>query len=314
MKDRGYRDLALFISMTLTWSLNWPVMKLGLRYAYPLRFKADRLALASPVILAYYLIRGRRRYSALKPTIGSLIVYSFIVSLQFASSGLGLKYQGGGLSSVLTYTQPMMVFILAILFLNEKLLLSRLIGTSIGFLGVAILLGGDNTVEVSSASLLLLLGASLWAVSTIYYKLRLRLIDPLIANLIQASISSIILYAVSLPIEPQPVIVVEYLAILLYSGPIAVGVGATIWLILLGRMDASVLSSSSLIVPLTAVASSHLILGEEVSLKTIIGSMLILGGVYLVNYNHDRSRIGSKQLHSIIEERVSYQEIHSDRS
>ncbi|MCS7113090.1 MAG: DMT family transporter [Nitrososphaerota archaeon] len=310
MKDRRYRNLALFILMTLTWGLNWPIMKLGLRYAYPLRFTADRLALASPVILAYHLIRDKRGYLALKSAIGNLIVYSLVVSLQFASSGLGLKYQGGGLSSVLTYTQPMIVFMLAVVFLKEKLLLSRFIGTSIGFLGVAVLLGGDDTFTVSSASLLLLFGAFLWAVSTVYYKLKLELIDPLIANFIQASISSIILYIVSLPIEPQPVIDIEYLAILLYSGPVAVGVGATIWLTLLGRMDASMLSSSSLIVPLIAVVSSHLMLGEEVNLKTIIGSTLILGGVYLVNYSHGIS----KRLHSIIEEKVSYREIRSDRS
>lgn len=310
MKDRRYRNLALFVLMTLTWGLNWPIMKLGLRYAYPLRFTADRLALASPVILAYHLIRGKREYLALKSAIGNLTVYSFVVSLQLASSGLGLKYQGGGLSSVLTYTQPMIVFILAVIFLKEKLLLSRFIGTSIGFLGVAVLLGGNDTFTVSSASLLLLFGAFLWAVSTVYYKLKLERIDPLIANFIQVSISSIILYIVSLPIEPQPVIDIEYLAILLYSGPVAVGVGATIWLTLLGRMDASVLSSSSLIVPLIAVVSSHLMLGEEVNLKAIIGSTLILGGVYLVNYSHGIS----KRLHSIIEEKVSYREIRSDRS
>jgi len=310
MKYGRYRDLALFILMSLTWGLNWPIMKLGLKYAYPLRFTADRLALASPIILAYYLVRGRRSI-ALKPAIYSLPIYSFIVSIQLALSGLGLKYYGGGLSSVLTYTQPMIVFILAVLFLKEKLLLSRLIGTLIGFLGVAILLGGDSTVEISYASLLLL-GAFLWAVSTIYYKLKLRSIDPLITNFIQVSISSIILYAISFPIEPQPIMTLEYLAILIYSGPIAVGVGATIWLTLLGRMDASVLSSSSFIVPLIAVVSSHLILWEEISLKTVIGSTLIVGGVYLVNYSHGRFIIGSRRC--IMEGRLSDREIRGSRA
>lgn len=305
MRDRRYRDLALFVLMTLTWSLNWPIMKLGLKYAYPLRFTADRLALSSPIILAYRYIRsgrsGESRF-AVDGSTASLIVYSLIVSMQFALSGLGLNYQGGGLSAVLTYTQPMIVFVLAVIFLGEKLLLSRLIGTLIGFLGVAILLAGGHTLTVSSASLLLLFGAFLWAVSTIYYKLKLRWMDPLLTNFVQTSISSIILYAVSLSIEPPSIISLEYISILVYSGPIAVGVGATIWLILLGRMDASVLSSSSLIVPLIAMISSHLMLGEEINLRTIIGSVLILGGVYLVNYNYGKSESGSKLLHGIFKE------------
>jgi drug/metabolite transporter (DMT)-like permease len=294
--------------MTLTWSLNWPIMKLGLKYAYPLRFTADRLALSSPIVLAYRCIRGRRSGGSRFTVYGSaasLVVYSLIVSMQFALSGLGLNYQGGGLSAVLTYTQPMIVFVLAVVFLGEKLLVSRLIGTLIGFLGVAILLAGGRTLTVSSASLLLLSGAFLWAVSTIYYKLRLRWVDPLLTNFVQTSISSIILYAVSLSIELPPVVNLEYICILVYSGPIAVGVGATIWLTLLGRMDASVLSSSSLIVPLIAVVSSHLILGEEVSLRTMIGSILILGGVYLVNYNYDRSESGSKPLRGVFKEWIS---------
>ncbi|MBS7248908.1 MAG: DMT family transporter [Candidatus Bathyarchaeia archaeon] len=299
MKGGRYRDLALFMIMSLTWGLNWPIMKLGLRYARPLRFTADRLALAAPIIMVYYLLSNRRVYN-LKSSIGSLITYSLIVSIQFALSSIGLYYQSGGLSSIITYTQPMMVFILAILFLNEKLLLSRLIGTLIGFLGVAILLGGGGSSILSYTSLLLLLlGAFLWATSTIYYKLKLKLLDPLIVNIIQVSTSSIVLYTVSLPVESPPVSSIEYLAILIYSGPIAVGIGATIWLKLLGRIDASILSSSSLIVPLIAVVSGYLILGEEVGLRTILGSALILIGVYLVNYDH-RSRMESRILRSIV--------------
>ncbi|MEM1559703.1 MAG: DMT family transporter, partial [Candidatus Bathyarchaeia archaeon] len=205
MKGGRYRDLALFMIMSLTWGLNWPIMKLGLRYARPLRFTADRLALAAPIIMVYYLLSNRRVYN-LKSSIGSLITYSLIVSIQFALSSIGLYYQSGGLSSIITYTQPMMVFILAILFLNEKLLLSRLIGTLIGFLGVAILLGGGGSSILSYTSLLLLLlGAFLWATSTIYYKLKLKLLDPLIVNIIQVSTSSIVLYTVSLPVESPPV-------------------------------------------------------------------------------------------------------------
>jgi drug/metabolite transporter (DMT)-like permease len=48
-------------------------------------------------------------------------------------------YENSGLSSLVTYTQPLFVFCLAVLFLGEKASVIRVLGALTGFLGVIIL-------------------------------------------------------------------------------------------------------------------------------------------------------------------------------
>jgi len=70
---------------------------------------------------------------------------------------------------------------------------------------------------------------------------------------------------------------------LLYSDIGASGIGMTIWLFLLKDEEATSLSSSSLIVPVIALFSGWLVLGEEPSLKSLAGSTPVLAGTYLVS-------------------------------
>jgi len=60
-------------------------------------------------------------------------------------------------------------------------------------------------------------------------------------------------------------------------------VALTLWVLLLREEEATVLSSSSFMVPVAAIIFGWLILGETVEPKVLFGSALILAGVYMVN-------------------------------
>ena len=62
---------------------------------------------------------------------------------------VGLAGESSGIDAVVTYSQPLFVFCLAVPFLGERIVLNRTIGTLIGFLGVVMLFWGNAKVHVA---------------------------------------------------------------------------------------------------------------------------------------------------------------------
>jgi len=281
MKLRNKILLAIMVSI---WGLGWPIMKMGLNRSTPFIFISHRLFF-SLIFLLMLNIAIKPKISSSFKVLKGVLPYSLILTFSFALTTVGLTSQRSGISAILTYTQPIIVFILAVKFLGETFAVLRLAGTILGFSGVVILFLEENA-SMSWTSLLLLTGAFLWAVSTVYYKLELQHTDAQLVNLIQVFMTSIIMYLASLFTEPQfQSWDWGYVAILIYVGIGASGIGMTIWLMLLKQEGATLLSSSSLIVPVLALFFGWLLIGEELNLKSLVGSILVIAGIYVVNQN-----------------------------
>jgi len=279
------RNWFFLLLVVLVWSTNWPVMKSGLEYVAPLDFVLHRF-LFSALALSPFVIVLKGRIPKDKETLSRLLLLGLINVLGVVLTNMGLVYEKSGIGAVLTYTQPLFVFCMAVPFLKEKAKGSRILGLPAGFLGVAALsLGKTGSIGTSiTSSILLVGGAFLWAVTIIYYKKLLSHVDPIVTNIIQLAVGAATLAPLSaltggfhFPLSA------EYVAIVLYAAMAASGLGLTIWLYLLKDEEATVLSSSSFIVPMSALFFGWLLLGEIVELSSLFGAVLILVGVYLVN-------------------------------
>jgi len=211
--------------------------------------------------------------------------------LTIVAMHVGLVGETSGIGAVLTYTQPLFVSCLAVPFLKEKVSVTKLLGVSIGFIGVLILFSGREGSFTLNSSYLMIFAAVSWAASVVYYKKHLSRVDPFIANFFQMVVSVLPLSVFSL-ITENFVFPVDspYLWIILYAslGPLAVG--WTIWLFLIREEEATVVSGSSLIVPLAAMFFGWQLLGESLSTQSMLGTVLILLGVYLVNLRSMKER------------------------
>ncbi|MEM3173804.1 MAG: DMT family transporter, partial [Candidatus Bathyarchaeia archaeon] len=117
MKRRSWALMAAVVSI---WGFNWTVMKVGLNFVSPLNLISQRLLLAS-IALSPVLILERKKIPRDANTWLKLVFNSIVNATGMASTHIGLLYETSGLSSILTYTQPLFVFCLAALFLNEKI-------------------------------------------------------------------------------------------------------------------------------------------------------------------------------------------------
>ncbi len=271
--------------MVLIWSVNWSAMKIGLEIATVFTFNFHRFLFSTIFLLLFCILRKVEWVKDIQTNI-HIIIYCLTSIFGFTLTTIGLIYESSGISAVLTYTQPIWVFILSILLLNEAFSLTKLLGILLGFSGIIILFLGDIGSIGSFPSILIIFGAILWAASTIYYKMRLEGVDSIYLNFYNSWTATLIAFILSLILEnPFKTFNLDYLLVVFYSGVFASGIGMTIWVFLLKNESAVTLSSSSLIVPLLALIFSAVILGEEIGYRTIIGSAFVLSGVYLVNRN-----------------------------
>jgi len=260
-------------------------MKSGLGYAEPLTFVFHRFLFSSLSLLPAVIFM-RRRIPTNREDLSRLLLLSIINAFGILSTNIGLASEKSGLSAVITYTQPLFVFCRAVPFLNEKARVYKILGILIGFAGVVAISAREDTLlnSITSSILFLLLGAFLWAASTVYYKKFLSRVEPVIVNVFQLSLGAILLGLItassgelSLPSSTN------YLLTVLYASIGASAIAFTLWICLLREEEATVLSSSSLVVPMVALFFGWLLLGETVDLQSIIGAVLVISGVYLVN-------------------------------
>ncbi|UCD96719.1 MAG: DMT family transporter [Candidatus Bathyarchaeota archaeon] len=278
-----FRNLLLFILMVSLWGANWSVMKVGLTFAPPLSFALHRFATAA-VFLFPALLLLRRRIPRDSRTIGLLLVYCTIYVLQVLTIQIGLVDESSGISAVLTFTQPIFVFCLATLFLQENVTKVKVLGVISGFSGVVILTMPNVSSFTLGSALVLVLGGFFWATGIVFFKKFLSHVDPSVAVSSQLSLGTVLLGILglitgSLVLPPQ----MTYLWITLISAIGSLVVGTIIWIFLLEREDATTLSGSSFIIPVLALIFGWLLLGESTTVDSMAGSGLVLLGIVLVN-------------------------------
>lgn len=278
------RSWALMVAVVLIWGFNWTVMKVGLNFVSPLNLISQRLLLASIALLPA-LILERRKLPKDANTWLKLTLNSVVNAIGMASTHIGLLYETSGLSSILTYTQPLFVFCLAALFLGERITMLKVLGVALGFLGVvAIYMERISQITLSGATLFLIAGAFFWAVTTIYYKRFLAHVNPEIVNVVQFPIGAAFLIIITSMLEKLNFNVnIIYILSILYTAVLGSAVASTMWLFLIKIEEVTIVSTSSLAVPAAALIFGWIFLGETIKSSSLLGFALILAGIYLVN-------------------------------
>lgn len=279
----------VFVTLCLLWGLSYPIAKIGLQSSTPLVFTV--VAGFSGLIVHLVVALGNR---GPHPTgwafhRSAIVLGIFNVAGVSAGINLGVSRVSAGESSMLIYTQPLFVGLLAWLLLGERPTVLKTLGLLAGFGGMAIVLsdrirpGAETPLWAYGA----LLGASLsWTIATIYFKRIHTNLDFLWLNVYQSFYGVVLLAALALLLESPAG--TDWTAgtfwfSVLFFGALASGLGRLLWFYLLKWRQASVVSAYVFLSPLVAVVSSMIILNEAIHPLVALGGALILAGIYLVN-------------------------------
>lgn len=279
------KTFLLISFLVVVWGLSWPIYKIALPFTPPLLFAGMR-TLFGGILIAVLLFpkRDSIRWKAnWKIYVTSAI---FNVVLFYSLQTVGLRFLPSGLFSVLVYLQPVLVGILAWLWLGESMTPIKIIGLIIGFLGVAAVSSGgfSGHISVTGIILALLTGIS-WAIGTAFVKRVSQKVDSMWLVAFQFIIGGTFLTALGSAVEKFSAIVwnAPYVFGLIFGIILGISASWVVYFTLVNHGDASKVASYTFLVPLISVFSGTLFLHEPFTVNLLTGLVLIAVSIYLVN-------------------------------
>jgi drug/metabolite transporter (DMT)-like permease len=280
------RAIAALLVLSAVWGYNWVVMKIALQYSTASQFAAMRTFGGAVFLLGLLAIMRK----PLKPReVPSTIVLGLLQTTGFTGFIIWALVEGGaGKTSVLSFTMPFWVLLLAWPMLGERVRGIQWGAVLLALLGlVSILEPWHLQGSKSSMGLAVLSGIS-WALSVIYHKKltqRVPDLDLLSFTAWQMLFGSIpiLLFAlgdIGKPIQWTP----TYIVTIVYSVLLANALGWMAWLYALQRLPAGVASMNSMLIPVIAVLSAWVQLGERPSPLEAIGMLCIAGALLLISW------------------------------
>lgn len=271
------------------WGSTWLFIKLGLESLPPITFAGIRFVIACAIL--YSIIRIRRiqlphaRADWILLAVTGVLAFGFNYGLIF----WGEQYISSGLAALLQATIPAFGLVFAHFHLpGERLSWSRIGGVVLGVCGVAVVFSNQLAVagrQALAGCVAVLLSSIIVAYSNVLVKKYGKNLNPAIMAAGQMFFGLLLLLAVGLPLEgnplrfrwtPMAVIALLYLAI----------VGSVIafllyyWLVL--NMDVTKSMLIALVTPVVAVVLGMLVLDEEFGWRTLFGGAMIILGIALI--------------------------------
>ncbi len=274
----GLRDSLLFIIMASFWGLNYSVLKLALSLEPPFVVLFFRIlfAFVTSIIFILPYSSSLRKINFLDTFILGFFNIFLFMSLWFA----GEQTEPASISSILVYTYPIISILFSILFLNEKINRSRLLGLLFGFAGIVIIAANNIRTGEIIGFLLLLFSSISWSIGTTYFKKRLNDYNVHTVNFLQYAMS-LPLVALLLIFEKVRTINLEFLVFTFYMGFFGTSIAYLIYLYLIGKHGITKVNPFLFLVPALGTAFSIFINKEAISLYTIFGLAFVGIGVFL---------------------------------
>jgi drug/metabolite transporter (DMT)-like permease len=277
------------VLMLLLWSLNYVAGKIALRTMDPVTLACFRLVLAALVMLPIYFAQPQRKRTPLKASdIWPFTYLGFLgVILNQGLFTVGLNYTTSDHSAVIIAIGPVIVLLLARAFGLEIVTAGKILGMAISFVGVFLL----ETENGSPANSPFLLGDTITFFGVIgfaaYAVLGKRIVskyDAVAMNTFNLVASAVLL----LPLTIRQAIHLNWKGVGLagWLGMIYMALGSsiaayTIFYWLLRFMSASRVAVLSYFQPVVVIVLSVLFLSEHPTRNLLIGTALVLVGVYL---------------------------------
>lgn len=279
----------LVVVTTFLMGSSFTVGKIGLNYVSPLLLVGLRFTIAG--LLMAVLVRKHMKPQKLSDwgrifTIG-LIQTAGVMGCIF----LSLRTITAGESSILTFTNPLMVVMMGTVFLGIRYRLLQWLGAFIGFIGVFITLGFH--LQLTIGTLFGLGAAVFWSIGTILIKQWGSRFNVWVLTAYQMLFGGIILLLMGLTLEsPKLMITPVSITVILWLAVMASIVQFAIWFYLINQGDPGKTSAFLFLAPFFGVLTGWVLLGEVVEWYVYAGGVLIFTGIFLVNWTfNERVRL-----------------------
>ncbi len=281
-------SVATVLLLSAIWGTTWAAIRIGLKGIPPFLGVSLRFAIAAVALFALARFAGVRFGTGRRER--TLWVVNGILSfcISYGVVYWSEQWVPSGLASVLFATFPLFVAVLAHFALPEESLGSAAAaGILIGLGGVALIFSEDfgklGGPGVAAASVVMLISPLVSAVASVSVKKWGQGIHHLSLTAAPMGLAGIVMGALYLAMERDRDVTWthESVGALLYLAIVGSALTFSLYYWLLAHLPATRVSLVAYLTPVVAVTVGAVFLDEPYTLRTLVGSALVVGGVAL---------------------------------
>lgn len=262
------RDLGLLALLTLSWGVNWPVMKIGVTGYPPMTFRTLCMLGALPLIAAMSRVAGvslrvERRH---RRELVVLVLTNLVLWLLLTTYGIMLL--SSGRAAILAYTMPVWAAAIGILLYGEHPSRRLWVGVAAAAIGVLMLVSSELTAMAGRplGTLLMLSAAVVWGYGTHRMRRRTAPTPVLTITFWSFAAALVVCGAVALAFErdewtapPSPAV----WGAVLFNATAIFGFAQLVWFRLATILPPVASGLSIMAIPVLGLFSGMVLLGEQ---------------------------------------------------
>ncbi len=204
----------------------------------------------------------------------------FVYAIAFSYAYIVLET---GTGALILFASVQLTIILCSQFSGHKIRLLESIGVAIAFAGVVYLVLPTLSTPSVSSFILMAMAGSAWGFYTIFGKASKNPLSDTMYNFARTTPITVLLIMALFVLTPyQTSLSASGIVIAIIAGGVTSGIGYAIWYLVLREISAIQAGVLQLSVPVISALGGTLFIGESITLRLIISSIIILGGISIV--------------------------------
>lgn len=279
------RALLLLVALTIVWGTNWPLFSFAVREVSVWTFRAVSMTGAGLLLLTIARLRGeslvieRRHWATI-----ALATFFYLILWNITSTYTALLIPSGQ-AAVLGFTMPLWSALITWLVLGERLPARLLLAITLGAAGVLLLMLPSFSAYAAApwGFALGMVSAIGWAIGTLILKRGNIAVPLLVLTGWQLLLGAAPITVVALVLGDHQWFVPSWhsIAVITWITVIPMCVGNMCWNAIVYLLPANIAGLSSVMVPVVAMVSGALVLGEplgasQLASMTVCTASLVL--------------------------------------
>jgi drug/metabolite transporter (DMT)-like permease len=286
-----FRSILMGVSFSLIWSSAFTSAKILVTAASPLMVLSIRFFISGLLGIALARMLGQKIQLNRGEWTVVVIIGVSQNAIYLAFNFIAMQWIEASLAAIIASLLPLLVAAVCLFFLGEKTELKGMLGLTVGFGGVlVIMLDKLSGISASLGMTLCLIGVAALAGATLYVG-RMMSINKNVVMIVglQMLVGSITLFPFSLIFETWNIEwSTSFIIAFLYTTLVPGLLGTIIWFLLVKRIGAVRAATFHFLNPFFGVLVAALILAEPLSVRDGIGVTIIMGGILLVQLNRKK--------------------------
>jgi drug/metabolite transporter (DMT)-like permease len=300
------RGSAAVVSAIVIWGATFVGSKVALRHLAPSELAFLRQVFGLPPLL-WLAWRARRILLPLRYLV-PLCATGMVGFFLFAN--LGLQRASASVGGLVQGLAPVLIALLAVIFLRERLTPRILVGIALALAGAVLLAWGTLHVESTLGLVFLFLSVLSWSIYTVIGRHIGDRITAVQATVLPVCLS-VVVFAFGPLFERWTSAPASTLALAAVIGFFGSGIAYVLWSYGIARVPAARAGVYSNLVPVVAVVLAYGLLGESLSGRQLAGGAVVLAGAVLASSEESGALVARLRRRPVTSPSEPYEEIGS---